>query len=273
MRRLRLLLMGGFGLLIGVLAIRLIIVASGTETGADGLLMTWRDASVGQIVGPSVPVSQRTAAEQAEFWLAETDRILADAPDDAELIMGAAIVLASPTMDAIWGRNTTFEALTSGFGPIPRTDYEAIEKESRQFDERCRQRCLDLAEKATTLEPDNPIWWRLRAALQFRGSGLSQIDEPRNPNWPAVLEEAVGHDPDNALYDYLAVFTLWEAAFKVEYDASHNCLITIQDPDGFARAETHIDRAQTKSLIRGYASGMSAVDKLLARANLWSTDC
>ncbi|MCH7727628.1 MAG: hypothetical protein IH991_14265, partial [Planctomycetes bacterium] len=39
---------------------------------------------------------------------------------------------------------------------------------------------------------------------------------PRSAEWLNVLEEASRHDPDNALYDYLAAIHLWRAS--VEYD-------------------------------------------------------
>ncbi len=94
--RRRLLLWGGLLLVFLVLAVRLAWVASRTETGWETITQQWRDATVGLVLGNHVPVGSLEPIDQAEFWLRETDRILAADPDNAELAMGAALVLDSP---------------------------------------------------------------------------------------------------------------------------------------------------------------------------------
>ncbi|MCA9106411.1 MAG: hypothetical protein KDA83_13355, partial [Planctomycetales bacterium] len=69
-----------------LLVVRLFWVVSGTESGWSQLWLQWRNATWGLVAGRYVPVSNRTAKEQGEFWLAETDRILKLHPDDAELL-------------------------------------------------------------------------------------------------------------------------------------------------------------------------------------------
>ena len=44
-------------------------------------------------------------------------------------------------------------------------DYE---RGSSRFEQKCAARCLELAARATELEPENVDWWRLRALLLFR---------------------------------------------------------------------------------------------------------
>lgn len=74
-------------------------VASDLETGWTSLGLQWRDATVGWLVGKYQPVSEREPADQADFWLRETDRIVAAHPQNAEIAMGAALVLDTPGVD------------------------------------------------------------------------------------------------------------------------------------------------------------------------------
>ena len=97
--RRRLVFWGGLLVVFLALAVRLAWVASRTETGWETITQQWRDATVGLVLGDHVPVGSLEPIDQAEFWLRETDRILAADPDNAELAMGAALVLDSPA----WG--------------------------------------------------------------------------------------------------------------------------------------------------------------------------
>src|SRR5262249_32323883 len=57
---------------------------------------------------------------------------------------------------------------------------------------------------STDLAPDDPAGWRSRAMLLFQVEPYGASLRPRDESWLPVLEEARGHDPSNALYDYLA---------------------------------------------------------------------
>jgi len=71
------------GAVLLALGARVVWVASRSETGWDVLRVQWYDATLGWLAGEYEPIGQREPPEQADFWLAETDRILAAHPDGA----------------------------------------------------------------------------------------------------------------------------------------------------------------------------------------------
>src|SRR2546426_827449 len=77
---------------------RMAWVTSQTETGWRTVGQQWFDATLGRLWWRRVFVSIASPCEEAEYWLAETDRI-ANAPDStAELAMGGAWVLDVPSL-------------------------------------------------------------------------------------------------------------------------------------------------------------------------------
>src|SRR5690606_2473370 len=91
---------------------------------------------------------------------------------------------------------------------------------------------LELAGTAARLEPANIHWWRYYAQLLARCSRFSDDLTPRDPDWVTVLDECARHDPDNALYDYLAARFFWDAAAEVDYSGATAPLL-INDTDIF----------------------------------------
>ena len=77
-------------------AVRLAWVASHTETGWETIRLGWHAAALGLLGMQRVPVGNLEPTDQADFWLAETERILAADPENAEIAMGAAWVLDLP---------------------------------------------------------------------------------------------------------------------------------------------------------------------------------
>ena len=77
---------------------RLAWITSHTEIGWETISQQWRDATVGLVVGEYQYLTYHEPVEQAAFWLAETDRIVAEDPKNPELLMGAALLLAEPGM-------------------------------------------------------------------------------------------------------------------------------------------------------------------------------
>ena len=71
---------------------------------------------------------------------------------------------------------------------------------------------------------------KLWATLLFAGQWNKEFRWPdRVPDWLAVLRECQRHDPDNALYDYLAAQHYWKDAIR--YDVpSTNPSVPIQSP-------------------------------------------
>lgn len=192
-------------LLFLILLLRFLWITSHTETGWETVSQSWRDATVGLVAGEYQPIGFREPADQAAFWLTETDRIVAQDPKNPELMMGTALLLAEPGPDFEL-RHTHPAGGTSVSGLCP----GAINASISTFDSLCHPRCLALAQKATELEPNELRWWRLRAALLFVGQRYDERQSlNRVPDWLAVLEECRRHDPNNALYDYLAASHYW----------------------------------------------------------------
>lgn len=226
-----------YAVLVLVLAARAAWVASRTETGWETFALQWKEATLGWFVGEYVRVQDLEPVDQAEFWLAETNRILSDHPNDAALAIGAACVLDK----AMSGFSSRYA--TRGRWGVD-VDHDAIQQAEDKFEELCRKRCLALAAKATELEPSNVNWWRCRALIQFQESweGLT----PRNSDWQEATEECARHEPDNALYDYLMAWYLWQTSSERDYDV-HPIRLTITDSERFGQGVDYLERGVRKS--------------------------
>lgn len=207
-------------------------VASHLETDWTTLAIHWRDATVDWFFGKYEPVSNREPTDQADFWLRETERLVAANPQSAEIAMGAALLLDTPGPGFV-SRYMKIVQFAPGM-QYPELDYEAIDLALDQFHEKADRQCLALAARATQLEPENVRWWRLRALLHFPNDIMGSDRTPRNPAWSRVLNECARHDPDNAIYDYLAASHLWHESAEIdwEYDPPR---LAIDDPRRFSQ--------------------------------------
>ncbi len=160
--------------------------------------------------------------EQADFWMAEIDRLEQAISESASMQMGAAWVLDSPGIGFLsnhWeesGLGTTIPAIAL------QMDEDAVKAAAEKFRQRCLNRCLLLAKRATEAEPNDVRWWRMRALLLFDGAPFwgRQGFEPRCDDWLDILDSCSRHDPENALYDYLAAFQLWKQAAAYDWPGS-----------------------------------------------------
>lgn len=254
------------GLLIAMLAGRLLWTASHTETGLETLRAQWVDAVRELAFRPRVPVSVREPIEQGEFWNGEVDRVLEAAPRDAKLTMGAALVLDSPATGYI-GRYIRRIHNYPGGGKMPDLDYDGIKQANKAFEKACKTRCLDLAARATKLAPTNLDWWRLRALLLWRHAFYSHDSTPRDSDWETVQEECAVHDPDNSLYDYLAAYFLWEASSEIDYSGNTDRLV-VHDQATFDRGREFIRRGQSKPLFVLGDAGFTAIASFVAASGI-----
>lgn len=244
---------------------RLLWLASQTQTGLELLGAQWRDATVGLVAGRRTPVVSRPAVELAAFWLEEADRVLSAQPDSAELAAGAAVALDGPT----WGFTSKYfwnVHLFDGHLWFPSGDEEDSE---RAFESCCKERCLNLTVAATTLDPSNVEWWQLRALLLLRNPYLFPDGTPRDARWVEILEECARHDPDNALYDYLAAFFYWESS-EPESPWEKDRL-KVADAEQFARGVKCFERGQTKRSVTVGDGGCSALVEFLTHTRLPKT--
>ena len=84
---------------------RLWYIAANSETGYQSLAAQWWNATFGLVWDSQQNIGFRPPAEQAQYWLQETERILRDHPRDATLAMGAAWMLDAPSNGFDYARN------------------------------------------------------------------------------------------------------------------------------------------------------------------------
>ncbi len=256
-------------LLVG-LTCRLLWNASRTETGLETLRLQWRDATWGLVVGTRTPIHSQEPTTQARWWLHEIVRTLSRDGSDAELTMGAALVLDSPGQEYVGKYLKRIETIP-GFGAFPELDKEGLRAAEDAFEVECKARCLELAANATEIDPDNVDWWRLRALMLWRYSMHSYDDSPRADNWLEILQEASQHDPDNALYDYLAAHFYWESSAEVDFQGMNERLV-VNHAERFDRGISHFEQGQKKPILAVGDAGFSAVERFLSESAVPITD-
>ena len=185
-------------------------------------------------------------------------------------MMGAAIVLDSPadgyTLRFVKQMNTA-----PWGGMFPDFDNEGIERSEDVFEKQCRNRCLELAAAAANLDPTNVEWWRLYALLLRRCPTYSHDDAPRDPDWLRILGDCAQHDPDNALYDYLASDFYWRAAAAIDFSGAKERLV-IKDGDKFARGIARFEQGQSKRYFAVGDTGFTAVAEIPSATQIPLTD-
>ncbi|MEX2316801.1 MAG: hypothetical protein WD669_06595 [Pirellulales bacterium] len=240
-------------------------MASRAETGWATVVATWRSAVLDSLGWNYETIVQREPIEQAEYWLREVDAVLASRPESAELCIGAAWVLDSPGIDFML-KHVMRGPMAAGLGIVP--DQEAIAAAKAQFEGKCAERCLSLAVRACELKPDEPSFWRMRALLLFD----PDTNKPRDPAWLSAIDECARHDPDNALYDYLAARGLWTQS--AEYDVDFNAppdppwMPKVHDAETFQRGVDRFELGQRKPVLAIGEKGLSAVAQFLKYTQL-----
>jgi len=213
------------------------------------------------MVGNRTPIHSQEPATQARLWLDEIDRTLSRDGSDAELMIGAALVLDSPSQEYVSKYLKRIETIP-GFGAFPELDKEGLKAAEDAFEAECKERCLELAANATEIDATNVDWWRLRALLLWRYSMHSYGDSPRVDNWLEVLQETSQHDPENALYDYLAAHFYWESSAEVDFQGMNERLV-VKDAERFDRGVSHFEQGQKRPFFVVGDAGFSAVERFL----------
>ncbi len=247
-----------------VLALRLGRVVSQSETGMQTLLMGWRDGTVGLWRERPTPLVQRYPAEQAGFWLRETKRLEDHTSKDARLAIGAALVLdnASP---GYANRLLTDNDMLGGGVVIPeQSTFDRLGVLEESFESSCGKRSQQLVRRAIELEPSTAEWWRLRALLLWgRGIYFSPA-RLRVANWREVLDECARHDPENALYDYLAADYCWRTS--IDSAKGDGDRLVVRDQRLFDEGERFFLRAQSRQYLAIGDASYPAVVEFLRRS-------
>ena len=201
----------------------------------------------------------RTPEAQAEFWLHEVESV-DRADDDPILAMGAAWMLDAPQYAFV--RNHIRKKEDLDFPGMPLSagwelDRETISTLCDDFELCCREECLAKIEKATRLDESDVELWRARALLLFRTKFMDLGLEPRRDDWLAVLDECAKHDPENALYDYLAALCLWTSS--AEYDCGEDgWILKVKDEEIFDRGNTRLASGLAKACLKSGTEGYAA---------------
>ena len=152
-------------------------------------------------------------------------------------------------------------------------DQDAIDAAKADLEEQCNARCLFLAERATRLEPKDVRWWRMRALLQFDPNNR----EPRQADWLETLDECSRHDPENALYDYLAALQMWTSSAEYDWPDDKNWpedeyRLLVEDSDVFEQGCSRFDAGQSRPFVAIGEDGFPAVTDFLSSSGLPKVD-
>jgi hypothetical protein len=229
---------------------RLAATAWQLETAPGLLSATFRDATLGWLGWGHERINDAPAGRQADFWIAETDRLLSEEPT-CEMARGAAWMLDSPGL-GFDSRNPWLTDLSSG---------------ERDFEAKAGRKCIQFAERATRLAPKEARAWRTRALLLLRSPISTNESEPRDPGWLAVLDEAARHDQDNGLYDCLAAHTLWNESSR-RGDEAENFRLIITDQKRFSEGTMYFERALEKPFARAGEDDWPAIVRFFERSSV-----
>lgn len=281
-----------FGLLIGVLLAfligRLVWTSWGTVTGWGHVKNSLTQATYGWMTPETSAIRSADPDAQADFWLKEIDRVIKENPDSAEIAMGCALILDSHGSLTLAESFSQYPTIYSqfpnfGFSKFYRDDVKPV---LARFQERTNARCLELAKRATDLEPKNKTWWRLRALLLFPEGFYRENNSVRTEERQRVLEEAAKHDPENALYEYLAASFLWENNTDYVYDTLDefdDWTVLIKDRKKMDSGLKHFRAGLQKKFVNFGENGLSSmataiektnvnpIDHLRVTANQWVT--
>ncbi|MBI3866064.1 MAG: hypothetical protein HY290_29655 [Planctomycetia bacterium] len=219
------------------LAARVAWHASRAEVGWELVRRDWGKTWAGLAGIERTEFSRQEPEQQARFWLQEVERIGA-ANRGPQVAAGAAWLLDAPGYGFLQRHYRENKAVAGipglPFGARVELDYSTINRTVDRFEELCHVQCLALIEHATQIDAANAEIWRTRALLLYRNDFLGIGFKPREPDWRAVLDECTEHDPENALYDYLAALTEWTSAADHQWHLEGYTL-EVRDAEGYER--------------------------------------
>ncbi|QDT44336.1 hypothetical protein Pan241w_44450 [Gimesia alba] len=204
-------------------------------------------------------LSEQPPAEQAAFWVQQANKIEA-VKHDPQVALGAAWMLDSPRRLYLlrhYNTGLNDDKLTDLRLIWIEWDRETVEAMEDDFELRAGKACLEQSERATRLDPKNKHLWRNRALLLFQmydreGESFQLI--PRSKNWLAVLDECGRHDPENALYDYLAAVYLWSVSSQNDPKRGFEILDHLKFQQGQQRLRAGLQKPFLKMGFTGEAA-------------------
>jgi hypothetical protein len=189
-----------------VIVIRATLVASHTPGGWE-ILRDRLVAGLPPVLADKESAESRVWYQAKQRLLDEADRVEKNSSSTADECMGIAWALAG----AMGARSSPNPAIVGRliWGCPPK---HPLVDDWHEIDRTLQTRAQQLAAKATSLQPEQVDWWRLRTLLMVWVSGYAQLDTQG-------LLDGLKHDPENALYEYLlAIDTMKQAVFEKKTD-------------------------------------------------------
>jgi hypothetical protein len=115
----------------------------------------------------------------------------------------------------------------------------------------------------------------MRALLSLEADGAFKDLElaPRVQDYLSVLDERQLHDPDNALYDYLAALQLWNKSARYEapkdVDDDRFWILIVEDQETFEKANDRFSQAQSKPFLAIGEQVYKSIVEFLAKSTLF----
>jgi hypothetical protein len=230
--------------------VRAAVVASHTEGGWEILGDHLRAGLPRALRGTKSDFDDYGLRKSQWLW-EQADRIEADPNSTAADFMGAALTFVQFFNRSMVAVNALGAILWREESSAAGDQSVASAQWTISYEDWMR-RSHELAVRATKLEPDEPEWWRLRAVL------VSDRRTTRS-NWDIdfeLLEEGPKHDPNNALYDYLAGSHFWDQSVMHGFRGLSGFDIdSYQDALSIQRGR----QAWTKSIRASAAAGFPAI--------------
>ncbi|WP_417388154.1 hypothetical protein [Gimesia sp.] len=251
-------------LLVGVLvllSLRLVYVVSNSPAGWRSLWDDWEDQAL-CLLDRTTSIGEEMPPIQAQFWLDQISRIPAT-QTDPQVALGAAWMLTDPQYEFLTRKIASkrdLQELSEGYD-------DRFHQSQAEYRSICRAVCLEQAAIATRLDPENVEFWRQRALLLF----ATRKDSERKPypeDWLQVLEAAAAHDPENALYDYLAALQFYQQSAETDWDEEDQLTLIITDPQIYAQAEQRLQAGLKKTTLDIGTSTWSATLVFLKQTSL-----
>ncbi|TWU57479.1 hypothetical protein [Rubripirellula reticaptiva] len=198
-----------------------------SRTGSEEFAMSLhrlRSATIGKVADCRTP-AQLFPDRQLDYWNRAIDEVLAQHPHDAGLHAAAATVLSQPCL--LFASDVATEIAGSGQFNVWNYggDVMARMKDSRgAFDVNAAGRGTELIRRAIELDPDNRIWWRVRARLLWPPMMSNDEDTPREKDWQEVLAKARDVDAGNSLYNIIEARHMAEQA--IDFDEELEFVVT-----------------------------------------------
>lgn len=250
-----------FALAMFSLALRLVWVASQTETGWETIVVSWHEATLGRVGLARNQIEFDAAESHVQFWRERLVPVIERSSQRADSATAAARVVEQH----VWGLRGGLVDLP-GFTCSDNTQLFAPgfwEKLGEDYAQASAPTILEFASIATTLEPDRPEHWRRQALLLIRGYPL----QPRIAEWREVLAEAECHDPNNALYDYIATICLWNASSRSDVDFSARWIV-VEDDRLFDKGWQSFEQGLARDYFRIEVVDAEAIYRVLSQSPL-----